>query len=98
MRFWRASHFNAKIALLSAHSVRGVVWRVSTHRNLPLAAELADPAVQLRLLLSLPSSVCLQVRFSRSEAGPCPLSQPASDSQPVLQPRRLGGPRRFLFL
>ena len=68
---------NAKIALLSAHSVRGVVWRVSTYRHglrqgsgCPLLAALADPTVQLRLLLSLPSSVCLQVRFSRSEAWP----------------------------
>jgi hypothetical protein len=44
--------------------------RPSARLCLPLAAELADPAAQLRLLLSLPSSVCLQVRFSRSEALP----------------------------
>jgi hypothetical protein len=38
----------------------------------PLAAGggTADPAVQLRLRLSLPSSVCLQFRFRRSEALP----------------------------
>jgi len=55
----------------------GVVWPVATCRHCPRQGSACRwrrswpiPALQVRLLLSLPPSVCLQVRFSRSEAWP----------------------------